>query len=97
MAGARAPKAAKPTPEAPDEAPQEAPVADPPAQEAPEPAPAPQEAVMRRYKATRAIGSTRRGEEFEATLADPRVKSGYVELLDGEANVPQAVKDALGG
>lgn len=96
MAPPRPAKAAKP-PEPPDEAPQEAPVGPgqaPPAQEAPDDAPKPQEAVRRRYRADRALGATRRGEEFEADDSDPRVRSGYVTALDGD-NVPDEVKAAL--
>lgn len=98
MAGARAPKATHPAPEAPDEAPQETPVAPDegsPVQEAPDTAPQPQEAVTRRlWRADRALGATRRGEQFEADDSDPRVKSGYCSLVGGD-EVPEAVAAAL--
>jgi hypothetical protein len=49
---------------------------------------------MHRYRADRALGATRRNEEFEAADDDPRVKSGYVTRLDGN-NVPPEVAAAL--
>lgn len=69
---------------------------DPSPQEAPADPPGEQEATSetRRYRALTAMGRTRRGEEFEATPDDRRVKSGYAQEIAPEA-VPDAVADAL--
>jgi hypothetical protein len=52
--------------------------------------------LRRRYRADRAVGRLRRGEEFEADDTHPAVRSGYVTLLDDDGPPPE-VTAALEG
>lgn len=53
--------------------------------------------AKRTYRAAVAMGGVRSGGTFEATDDDPRVKSGYAQLVeDDKPEVPDEVAEAFG-